>query len=255
LDAATGSSGQGNLSYSWVASNGGNITLGSDTATPTVDAAGTYTVTVTDDDNGCTASDFVVITVDNTLPETPAICVIQPSLCGPSTGSITILSPIGDSGKYAYSIDNGAHYTQDKTFWDNLAAGSVSGIKVKNLNTGCESSAADCSASDCSAPVAKIQEVEELIEPEKVYKQETIVKAFPNPFRNTINFVVEVTEPGLGSLELMNMQGEKVKTVFVGKFNTGKNTYEVNLPSHQPTTLIYILRIGNKRSTGKLIQM
>jgi len=33
-----------------------------------VDAAGTYTLTVTDSDNGCTATDDVVITADVTAP-------------------------------------------------------------------------------------------------------------------------------------------------------------------------------------------
>ena len=43
-------SASGGVSYAW---SGGNITAGANTATPTVDAAGTYTVTVTDA-NGCT---------------------------------------------------------------------------------------------------------------------------------------------------------------------------------------------------------
>ncbi|MGA0232291.1 MAG: hypothetical protein ACO3MB_05400, partial [Saprospiraceae bacterium] len=72
LDAAAGSSGQGSLSYAWSASGGGNITAGDNTATPTVDATGTYTVTVTDSDNGCTATDSVVITQDITAPTAEA---------------------------------------------------------------------------------------------------------------------------------------------------------------------------------------
>ncbi|MGL2986519.1 hypothetical protein ACSVH5_02885, partial [Flavobacterium sp. RSSA_27] len=48
--------------YSWIASNGGNIVSGADTATPTVNAAGTYTLTVTNPANGCTATDIVLVT-------------------------------------------------------------------------------------------------------------------------------------------------------------------------------------------------
>ncbi|PWH81843.1 hypothetical protein DIS18_14320, partial [Algibacter marinivivus] len=58
--------GQGTLSYAWEASAGGNITAGANTATPTIDAPGTYTLTVTY--NGCTATDFVEITEDTDLP-------------------------------------------------------------------------------------------------------------------------------------------------------------------------------------------
>ena len=40
----------------------GNIVSGANSLEPDVDEAGTYTLTVTNDDNGCTASDIVTIT-------------------------------------------------------------------------------------------------------------------------------------------------------------------------------------------------
>ena len=51
-----GSSTGPNVSYLWTASNGGNIISGSTTLTPTVNAAGTYTLQVTNITNGCTAT-------------------------------------------------------------------------------------------------------------------------------------------------------------------------------------------------------
>ncbi len=58
----SGSSSTLDVSFSWVASNGGNIVSGADTASPIVDHDGTYTVTVTSLLNGCTATDEVVVT-------------------------------------------------------------------------------------------------------------------------------------------------------------------------------------------------
>ncbi|MBK8347304.1 MAG: hypothetical protein IPL08_06635 [Saprospiraceae bacterium] len=55
-----------------VASNGGNIVSGGTTATPTVNAAGTYTLTVTQTATGCTATDAAVVTLDNTVPNANA---------------------------------------------------------------------------------------------------------------------------------------------------------------------------------------
>ncbi|MFM7078765.1 MAG: hypothetical protein ACKOYC_03125, partial [Bacteroidota bacterium] len=52
-------------SFTW---SGPGITSGSNTATPFINAAGTYTVTVTDPSNGCTATDDVVINLNNTAP-------------------------------------------------------------------------------------------------------------------------------------------------------------------------------------------
>ncbi|RYZ40405.1 MAG: T9SS type A sorting domain-containing protein, partial [Sphingobacteriales bacterium] len=57
-----GSSTTGGVTYSWVASNGGHIVSGANTASPIVDAAGTYTLTVTNPANGCTATDVALVT-------------------------------------------------------------------------------------------------------------------------------------------------------------------------------------------------
>ena len=54
-----GSSSTAGATFAWVASNGGHIVSGSTTATPLVDAAGTYELTVTDPTNGCTAQDVI----------------------------------------------------------------------------------------------------------------------------------------------------------------------------------------------------
>ncbi|MFL9832374.1 hypothetical protein ABS764_16090, partial [Flavobacterium sp. ST-87] len=59
----SGSSTTPGATFAWVASNGGNIVSGADTATPTVNTAGTYTLTVTNPANGCTATDDVMVTV------------------------------------------------------------------------------------------------------------------------------------------------------------------------------------------------
>lgn len=62
--SGTGSSG---VSYNWTTQNG-NILSGEDTPSPTVNAPGTYTLTVTDAQSGCTASDDVVVGQDASAP-------------------------------------------------------------------------------------------------------------------------------------------------------------------------------------------
>ncbi len=63
LNAGDSSSG---VSYSWTTATG-NIVSGANTATPTVDAAGTYTLTVTAA-NGCTDTDAINVSEDFTPP-------------------------------------------------------------------------------------------------------------------------------------------------------------------------------------------
>jgi hypothetical protein len=70
--ALSGSSSTSGVTFSWTASAGGNITAGGTTATPTVDAAGTYVLTVTNPVNGCTAMDTVQVTLNNNVPNVNA---------------------------------------------------------------------------------------------------------------------------------------------------------------------------------------
>ncbi len=58
-------------SYSWSTPDG-FIVSGANTATPTVNAAGTYNVTITDEDNGCTSTCSAAVTLDDTPPDCDA---------------------------------------------------------------------------------------------------------------------------------------------------------------------------------------
>jgi len=60
------------LSYHWTASAGGNILSNPDSSAILVDAAGRYTIVVTDEANGCTGSSLAIITVDTLLPSADA---------------------------------------------------------------------------------------------------------------------------------------------------------------------------------------
>ncbi|MDO8971019.1 MAG: hypothetical protein Q7U74_10055, partial [Saprospiraceae bacterium] len=63
----SGSSGPG-FTYQWIASNGGHILSGATTLSPVVNEAGTFQLTVTNQNNGCTASDLTTVTATNISP-------------------------------------------------------------------------------------------------------------------------------------------------------------------------------------------
>ena len=279
------------FSYSWTSIPAG---FSSTEANPTVNPATTttYTVRKTKISSGCYDDDDVTVTVDNDVPDAPIICVDEPSLCGDGLGTITILSPSGTAGEYAYSIDDGVSYTNDKLVWTGLAAGSNPQVKVMNVSTGCESSAADCGDSNCGSQepaltgteilnsetmqLSQSEIIEAVLEPENevnTLKSSTMVqveelariepaasselgvKAYPNPFSDQVKFEVTVPETGDGSLELTNMMGQKIKIIYQGRMNAGINSYEVSLPVTKSATLIYTLRLGDKQLTGKLLQI
>jgi len=57
-----------NFVYQWTASNGGNIVSGPNSLSPTINEPGTYTLLVSNPQNGCTAEDVVVVTENLTPP-------------------------------------------------------------------------------------------------------------------------------------------------------------------------------------------
>ncbi len=90
---------------------------------------------------------------------------------------------------------------------------------------------------------------------EETVKSEISVKAYPNPFSQQVKFEVTIPEAGNGRLELFNMKGQKVKTIYLGYMNAGTSNYEVNVPEQKSATLIYLFQIGGKQLSGKLVQI
>jgi large repetitive protein len=109
--------------YSWSPSGGSAATASSL-------AAGTYTVTVTDD-NGCTTTAQAIVT----QPAGIVLNIVTAAAsCGASNGSLTI-NAAGGSGAIQYSIDNGATFQAGNIF-NNLPSGNYN-IVVTDA-TGCQ---------------------------------------------------------------------------------------------------------------------
>ncbi|MEM6963543.1 MAG: T9SS type A sorting domain-containing protein [Bacteroidota bacterium] len=103
LDGANSSTGN-EYSYEWTTANG-SIVSGSTTLTPTVDAAGTYSLLVINNDNGCTATSEVVVA------QTPVIDIEEESVTsvtcfGESNGAASV-TVSGGNGTYTYAWSNG----------------------------------------------------------------------------------------------------------------------------------------------------
>lgn len=99
--------------YLWQADNSGNIVQGANLPTPTVDAPGIYTLTVTNPANGCTATDTAAVT-EVPLPDF-TYELVQPD-CHQPTGSIDITSIIGNATPYSISIDGGLSFSTNKLY-------------------------------------------------------------------------------------------------------------------------------------------
>jgi hypothetical protein len=127
------------------------------------------------------------------------------------------------------------------------------GYSIIGSNNGCTSSANDCGVVALTNSSSKATN-SGLTEEIKMQGLQTKVTAAPNPFNNKIRFSITPGVSGRGSLELYNVLGQRVKTVFEGQVQKGQvQTIEYNVPSTQRTNLIYMFRVGNERISGKLI--
>ncbi len=128
----------GTYTYTWTTADG-NIVSGGDTPTPTVDAEGTYILTVLNTDNGCTATDEVLVTdvsVFPTITLTPAedITCYNPSIQLDAGGSST-----GPNFVYAWTTSDGNIVSGADTPNPVIDEGGTYELTITDTANGCES--------------------------------------------------------------------------------------------------------------------
>jgi gliding motility-associated-like protein len=122
-----------NFSINWTTGSSGNITSGQTTLTPTVDKAGSYIIHVTNNDNGCSNTDTVIVMSKITNPQfvNPTVTAAN---CFGKNGSIRFESIKNGDGPYIFQINNVTINPNNLNF-NNLDAGSYL-IEGEDVN-GC----------------------------------------------------------------------------------------------------------------------
>lgn len=148
----TGSVGP-NFNYQW-SSNGGNITGGANTLTPTVDAAGIYNLLIINTQNGCSATSQVNITENSNGPLASAglapilTCALTSEILDGS-GSST-----GLEYTYAWSANPGGNITSGaNTLTPGINAPGIYTLTVTNANNLCTETASITVLQNIQAPV------------------------------------------------------------------------------------------------------
>ncbi|MFN0013413.1 MAG: choice-of-anchor V domain-containing protein [Saprospiraceae bacterium] len=144
----SGSSTGPTISYLWTASNGGNIVSGATTLTPLVNAAGTYTLVVTNATNGCTATDFT--TVSSSINPPTATATGGTLTC--TATSVTLMATTNaGSPTFAWSGPNGFMSTQQNPSAN--TAGTYT-VVVTNTANGCTKTATASVTQNVTQPSA-----------------------------------------------------------------------------------------------------
>jgi len=82
------------------------------------------------------------------------------------------------------------------------------------------------------------------------------VTTYPNPFSDNVRFLIHGDISGKGTLEVYDMSGAKLQVVYSGYIYSGKaQIIEYRVPTLYRTNLMYVLRVGDKVLTGKLINI
>lgn len=128
-----GSSVYPNVSYQWTTTGAGTITNGT-TTTPTVDAIGTYNLTVENLDNNCTATSANVIVTEDVT--TPVVVPAAPSgdiTCSVTEINISVSQVVG----YSYSWSGPGNITTPNSYATNVDAAGTYNVVVEDINNGC----------------------------------------------------------------------------------------------------------------------
>jgi hypothetical protein len=210
----------------------------------------------------------------NATPAKPTICEVPLSLC-PSGGATTMTLKVGNLLANAYYVvTQGSTSTEQQapatvtaatvlTFTGLTPGGGISvhGETRSGTTVLCTGPAAGCAdLTTCAAPSSTTRSVAPT---EEVQKVQTIdarilgkskVLAAPNPFTDKVRFTLLSDVSGQGSLEIYNTVGQKIHTVYQGHVEAGRQLVkEYNVPIKNRTNLIYVFKVGDQKTTGKLI--
>jgi gliding motility-associated-like protein len=137
LNGAGSSTGPG-FGYLWTTING-NISFGANTLTPTVNAAGVYSLTVRNNSNGCLVSDTVAVLQDANSPVANAGASMSLTCLADTLVLDGSNSSAGPGIVYQWTTQGGHFIGGQTTLMPSVDAPGVYLLTVTNLNNNCAS--------------------------------------------------------------------------------------------------------------------
>ncbi|OQP64306.1 hypothetical protein A3860_20245 [Niastella vici] len=241
----SGSSSTTGVNYLWQGPNNYSATSSSATVTH----GGTYTLTATSPNNGCTSSKSITVAENTTAPSL-TIENSSPISCGNPTVTLTAIT---DATNASY-LWLGTDFVDVAASTTTSAAGLYF-ITVTNNVNGCNTTSftevtedySDCAARKGTTAVAVQNSAAAMV-------TSFTYKAYPNPV--TTNSVIEFASPQntQATLRIYNMMGACEKVLFNGTV-TANQLYRVAVPvtTLQAGAYYFIINSGGRSYTGKLV--
>ncbi|MCF8236761.1 MAG: choice-of-anchor L domain-containing protein [Saprospiraceae bacterium] len=149
----TGSSNTAAMTYQWTTPNG-NILAGANSLTPTVNQTGTYTLLVTDTDNGCTAQSSTVVDGDVTVPQ---VIIQDPDKLTCTIDEVVLdgsQSDFSSAIQYLWTTGSGNIVSGSTTVTPTVNAAGSYTLTATNTDNGCTGSASVVVKEDKTIPKA-----------------------------------------------------------------------------------------------------
>ncbi len=136
--AGMGSANGGSVEYAWTTQNG-SILSGNNTASPFVNASGTYYLNVTNSSNGCSAMDSVIIDQDVNIPTVDAGPDLMINCQVSSVELGTTTTATGSNFTYQWTAsDGGVLPTNSNTPFLTVTDAGTYELLVTNTDNGCK---------------------------------------------------------------------------------------------------------------------
>ncbi|MBC7776421.1 MAG: choice-of-anchor L domain-containing protein [Phycisphaerae bacterium] len=135
----TGSSANGNFFYQWTTPNG-NILVGANSLNPIITAGGSYDLQVVNNDNGCTATDQVLVNMDT---QAPLVAIASPGVIGCTQATVLLNGNGSASGPnivYEWTTVSGNIVSATNTNSATVNSAGQYTLNVLNNSNGCSAS-------------------------------------------------------------------------------------------------------------------
>jgi hypothetical protein len=73
-----------------------------------------------------------------------------------------------------------------------------------------------------------------------------LIEGYPNPFNNGIKLDVSIPETGEYVMDIYNISGQKIQTLYKGNLNRGRHIYQWQVASHISSGLYFMIIKSNK---------
>lgn len=153
LDAG-GSDNAGVFVLNW-STTGGQIDAGADGLMPTVSQPGTYTLEISNTQNGCVSAASVVVNQDD---EVPVIIFADPDILTCVVNSVTLDagdSSVGNTLSYNWTTTNGQILAGEDSLMPDVGAPGVYELTIIDSSNGCSNSATLAVEQDIAPPLAE----------------------------------------------------------------------------------------------------